>query len=126
MDANAAILIVNDSEYMRDYMKKALKHQGYHDVIDAVDGKDALDMLMEYKVDVILSELKLPKVSGLDLLRALSNHSTLKRIPCIILTDNTSDDGFKEAMETGAADYIKKPFTSSELHLKIKSVDKSG
>jgi two-component system chemotaxis response regulator CheY len=121
MDNNAVILIVDASEYMRDYTQKALKHQGYNDVIEAVDGKNALDVLMEYKVDLIISELQMPKVSGLDLLKAMSNHSTLKSIPCIISTSDISSDSFKDAMEIGA-DYIKKPFTSSELDSKIKSI----
>ncbi|MCG8552834.1 MAG: response regulator [Desulfobacterales bacterium] len=125
MDQNAAILIVCDSEYMRDYIQKALKFQGYPAAIEAVDGKDALDSLMEHKVDLIISELQMPKVSGLDLVKAMANHSTLKKIPCMILTSDTSDDGFKQAMEAGAADYIKKPFTSSELDIKIKSIDKN-
>ena len=124
MDHSSLILIVGASKYMRDYIQKSLKIQGYNEIIEAVDGKDAIDALMEYKVDLIISELQMPKVSGLDLLKAMSNHSTLKNIPCIILTSDISDDSFKEAMKTGAVDYIKKPFTSSELDIKIKSVDK--
>ena len=124
MDNTIAILIVNDSEYMRDYTKKALLHQGYGDVIEAVDGKDALDRLMEHKVDLIISELHMPKVSGLDLVKAMSNHSTLKEIPCMVLVSDTSEDGFQEAMDAGAAGYLKKPFTSSELDMKIKAVGK--
>lgn len=124
MDNTIAILIVNDSEYMRDYTKKALLHQGYGDVIEAVDGKDALDRLMEHKVDLIISELHMPKVSGLDLVKAMSTHSTLKEIPCMVLVSDTSEDGFQEAMDAGAAGYLKKPFTSSELDMQIKAVGK--
>ncbi|MEH0019650.1 MAG: response regulator [Desulfobacter sp.] len=124
MDNTIAILIVNDSEYMRDYTKKALLHQGYGDFIEAVDGKDALDRLMEHQVDLIISELHMPKVSGLDLVKAMSTHSTLKEIPCMVLVSDTSEDGFQEAMDAGAAGYLKKPFTSSELDMKIKAVGK--
>jgi len=122
MDTNAKILIVNDSEYMRDYMKQSLRHRGYNDPIEAVDGKDALDKLMEYDVDLILTRLQMPKVSGIDLIKALSNHSALKHIPCVVLTADTVNERFKQAMEAGAADFIIKPFTSSELDLKIKAI----
>lgn len=122
MDTNAAILVVNDSQPMRDYIKKSLRHRGYHDPIEAVDGKDALDKLMEYNVDLILTRVQMPKVSGIDLIKALSGHSALKHIPCMVLTSDTSDHGFQQAMEAGAVDFIKKPFTSSELDLKIKAV----
>jgi two-component system chemotaxis response regulator CheY len=122
MDSNSSILVVNASEYMRDYIQGALKKQGHKRTLVAVDGKDALDMLMEHKVSLIITDLDMPKVSGLDLVKALSDHSVLKSIPCIITTPEISSDNFKEAMQAGAADYIKKPFTSSELDIKIKAI----
>jgi two-component system chemotaxis response regulator CheY len=122
MDSNSSILVVNASEYMRDYIQGALKKQGHKRTLVAVDGKDALDMLMEHKVSLIITDLDMPKVSGLDLVKALSDHSALKSIPCIITTPEISSDNFKEAMQAGAADYIKKPFTSSELDIKIKAI----
>lgn len=125
MDNSIAILIVNDSEYMRGYTKKALHRRGYYgDVIEAVDGKDALDRLMEHKVDLIISELHMPKVSGLDLVKAVSAHSALKEIPCMVLVSDTSEHCFQKAMDAGAAGYLKKPFTSSELDMKIKAMGK--
>lgn len=122
MGSSTAILIVDDSKFMRDYTHKSLKTRGYTHIIEAIDGKNALDVLMEHKVDLIISKLKLPKVNGLELLRALSNHSTLKHIPFVVLTPDTTNDGFIKAMKIGATDYIKKPFTSTDIDLKIKSV----
>ncbi|MBU1343338.1 MAG: response regulator [Proteobacteria bacterium] len=124
MDASSAILIVDASDFMRDYMHKSLKNKGYDHILEAVDGKDALDALMEHKVDLILSELNMPKVNGLELLRAISNHSALKHIPFVVLVSDLSDETYKEAMKIGAADYIKKPFTPAEIDNKIKSIMK--
>jgi len=122
--SSTIILIVTASKYMRDYMHKSLKSRGYSNIVKAVDGKNALDALMEYKIDLIISELNMPKVSGLDLLKALLNHSELNHIPFIVLVSDMSNKTFKEAMRIGAADYIQKPFTSTELDIKIKSVIK--
>jgi len=125
IDSSIAILIVSASKYMRDYMHKSLKNCGYSSIIEAVDGKDALDALMEHKVDLIISELDMPKVSGLDLLKATSNHSGLKHIPFIVLVSDISNETCKEAIKIGVADYIKKPFTPKEIDNKIKAIIKS-
>ena len=118
------ILIVDNSKFMHNFMEKSLKSQCYEKIIHAVDGKDALDALMEHQVDLIISELNMPKVDGLELLRALKNHSELNHIPFIILTSDPGDQMTKDAMEAGAVDYIKKPFTPEEILLKIQSVIK--
>ncbi len=116
------ILIVDNSKFMHNFMAKSLKDQCYEKIIHAVDGKDALDALMEHPVDLIISELNMPKVNGLELLRALKNHSGLNHIPFIFLTSDPGDQMSKDAMEAGAADYIKKPFTPEEILLKIQSI----
>ena len=122
MDAFFNILIVDASKFMREYIHKSLKRSGYTRLFTAVDGKDALDSLMEHKIDLIISELNMPKVNGLELLKALLNHSTLKHIPFMISTKDTSNELFQEAMKIGATEYIKKPFTSKEIDFKIKKI----
>ncbi len=121
MGSSNAVLVVDASKYMRDYMTKSLNSKGYT-VYEAVDGKNAIDVLMEHNVDVIISELNLPKVSGLELLKALSNHSQLMHLPFIVLTSDKSQAAFQEAMDSGAVGYISKPFTPSEIDIKIQSI----
>ncbi len=123
MDSSTVVLIADSSTYMRDYIHKSLKDHGYTHIFEAVDGKDAIDKLMEHKVDLIISELDMPKVNGLELLKALSDHSTLKSIPIMVLKSDKTSAMFKEAQKIGFTDYIEKPFTPSELDTKIKSFD---
>jgi len=122
MNSSYAILIVDDSASMRSIMKKSLEASGYTEIVEAVDGKDAIDKLSINKVDLIISDLNMPKVNGLDLLKATLNHSVFKSIPFMVLTSETDDETFKKAMQLGATDFIKKPFTQEELAIKIKSI----
>ena len=122
MNASFVILIVDDSDSLRNLIRKSLESAGFTNLLEAVDGKDALDVLMEHKVDLIISDINMPKVNGFELLRALKNHSSLKTIPFIILTSETENETYKEAIKTGATDFIKKPFTKEDLIVKIKSI----
>ncbi|MFH2059968.1 MAG: response regulator [Pseudomonadota bacterium] len=122
MTSSFVILIVDDSNSLRDLIRKTLESAGFDNLLEAVDGKDALDVLMEHKVDLIISDINMPKVNGIELLKAILNHSALKRIPFIVLTSKTEDETFKKVMEIGAADFIKKPFTKEDLVMKIKSI----
>ncbi len=125
MSSSLVILIVDNSGYMRKFMQSSLKSIGYENTIEAFDGKNVLDVLMEHKVDLILSSLNLAKVNGLELIRALKNHSGLKHIPLIVVTSDISKDIFKETMKNGAAGYITKPYTPEDLANIIESVIKT-
>ncbi|MCP3920999.1 MAG: response regulator [Desulfobacterales bacterium] len=122
MSSSLAILIVDNSAYLRKLMQKSLKSHGYDNIIEAIDGKNALDALMEHKIDLILSSLNLAKVNGLELIKALKDHSGLKHIPFIAVTSDTSNEIFKETMKNGAAGYIIKPYTPTDLANKIESI----
>ncbi len=122
MNSSLAILIVDNSGYMRKLMQKALKKHGYDNTVEANDGKHAMDILMEHKIDLILSSLNLAKVNGLELIKALKNHSGLKHIPFIVVTTDLSKEIFKETMKNGAAGYIIKPYTPTDLVNKIESI----
>ncbi len=122
MKSSFAILIVDDSATLRTMIRKALEQGGFTHLLEAEDGKAALDKLMEHRVDLIISDINMPKVNGFELLKAVLNNPMLKKIPFIVLTSRTEDETFKQVMKTGATDFIKKPFTPGELILKIKSV----
>lgn len=126
MDSFPAILIVDDSKFLRNYIHNSLKAKAYQYIVNAVDGKDAIDALMEHKIDLIISGLRMPKVNGIELLRALKNHSTLKHIPFVVLVSDLSDETLKEAMKIGAIDYLQKPFSPKDLDIKIKAVLNNG
>ncbi|MBU0969845.1 MAG: response regulator [Proteobacteria bacterium] len=125
-DPSFGVLIVDDSGFMRRLLRKSLMRLGVDHIVEAVDGKDALDAMMEHSVDLIISDLDMPKVNGLELLRAVVGHSTLKRIPFMVLTPDISNKMFNEAMKTGAAEFVVTPFTPEEIAAKINSIRKKS
>ncbi len=122
MPKDFSILIVDHSPMLKRLMRQSLQEKKNLHLIEAQDGKDALDKLMEHRIDLIVSGINMPKVNGLELLKALKNHSALKSIPFVVLTSETEDDMFKQCMASGADDFIKKPFTGDDLIIKIQSI----
>ncbi len=117
-----SILVVEDSRSMRQLICGILKKNGFSKITEASDGKDALDAACIKTPDLIISDLNMPKVNGVELLDALQKHSSFKTIPFIVLTSETGDETFKKIMKMGAADFIKKPFNEQEFMVKIKSI----
>jgi two-component system chemotaxis response regulator CheY len=124
MIPSLVILVAAESDPMRNLILRSLKSQGYGKVIGVADGKAALDAMMESKVDLVVSDVNMPKVNGMELLRALRNHSAFKEIPFITLTADTSDTTFKAILENGADGYIEEPFTELGFGIKIQQIIK--
>jgi len=115
------ILCVDDSTSMRLMVKLALSGAGY-EVIEACDGRDALDKARAGAVNLVLTDLNMPNMDGLTLIRELRALPTYKGVPIIFLTTE-SDTGKKtEARNAGATAWIVKPFQESQLLGVVKKV----
>jgi len=113
----AKLLIVDDEKHIREGLEKALTLDGF-DVELASDGKEALDKLKEEDIDLIISDLKMPRLSGEELIkRALERYPNL---PIIILTGHGTIENAVEAMRNGAYDFITKPLNIDKLSLIVK------
>lgn len=117
-----SVLVVEDSNSIRQLICSTLKKHGFQRVFEAVDGKDALDKAGIQPPDLIISDLNMPRVNGFEFLKAVLGHSVLKTIPFVVLTSETDDETFKQTMKMGAADFIKKPFTETDFMIKIRSI----
>ncbi|MCX6640556.1 MAG: sigma-54 dependent transcriptional regulator [bacterium] len=115
-NSSVRILVVDDEELVRDFLREALTRRSYH-VDIAEDGKHAKNILKEETYDLILTDLKMPGVTGLDLLRFLKAHQP--ETQSIMMTAYGSIENAVEAMRLGAFDYVTKPFTSGEIELII-------
>ncbi len=113
------ILIVDDSESMRQLISYTLMGAGFK-VLEAVDGKDALRKLNGTKVDMIISDLNMPKIDGLCLLKALRNHSAFRFIPIVMLTTEAQLEKVVEAKKAGVSGWIVKPFKPDKLVKVVK------
>ncbi|MEW6220755.1 MAG: response regulator [Thermodesulfobacteriota bacterium] len=106
------ILVADDSETMRAVVKKVVTMAGVPvgQFLEASNGREALQLLEESWVDVILSDINMPEMSGMEFLRALKGSPELRNIPVILITTESSQARMAEAQRLGVAGYVRKPF----------------
>ncbi len=114
--AKASILVVDDESLMREYVQEALARAG-HDVTVAASGRDAIQSIESKTFDVVVTDLKMQPVDGIEVLRAVRAHSPATA--CIIMTAYGTVETAVTALKEGAFDYIMKPFTPDELELAV-------
>lgn len=120
MDKQKKIMIVEDDAFVMDIYKLKLTQDGY-DVMLAADGSEAVEKLKSAKPNLILLDIQMPKMSGLEVLEKIKKDDNLKNIPVILLTNLSQKAEITKGLELGANDYlIKSHFTPSEVLSKIK------
>ncbi len=115
------VLIVEDNEELREILLAEFELDGLT-VITAADGSEAVTKTRELKPDLILMDVKMPVMSGIEATRKIKSEKDIMHIPIIILTVVDKKDDIVEALETGAIDYITKPFFMPELKSRVKAV----
>lgn len=115
------ILVAEDEDSLATLLNYNLEKEGYA-VAVAADGEDALMMINEKLPDLILLDWMLPKVSGIEVCRRLRARSETRNIPIIMLTARGEETDRIRGLDTGADDYIVKPFSMSELSARIRAV----
>jgi len=115
------IMTADDSASVRQMVSFTLKQNGY-DVLEAVDGKDALAKLSAQKVDMLITDLNMPNLDGLGLIRGVRAGTLNKFIPIIMLTTESQDGKKVEGKAAGATGWIVKPFKPEQLIAVIRKV----
>jgi two-component system chemotaxis response regulator CheY len=115
------ILSVDDSASIRQMVKMTLTKEGY-DVIEAVDGKDALAKANATAVDMVVTDLNMPNMDGISLIKELRAIQKYKFIPIIMLTTESQDSKKSEGKSAGATGWIVKPFKPEQLITVTKKV----
>jgi len=115
------ILIIEDEEHIVELIKFNLENNGYK-VSFSLDGQKGLDLIESEQPDLVLLDLMLPKVDGIDICNRVKNNKNLKDIPIIMLTAKSGETDKIIGLEIGADDYITKPFSVRELLARIKVV----
>jgi cellulose synthase/poly-beta-1,6-N-acetylglucosamine synthase-like glycosyltransferase/CheY-like chemotaxis protein len=115
-----SILVVDDDPSILQFVSLSLKKEGY-EVTLASDGKDALLKIEEALPDLIISDLNMPEMDGLSLLKFLRSQKNTKSIPIILLTTRGSTSDIVTGLNLGADDYLPKPFKIEELLARVKS-----
>jgi len=118
---NASILVVEDTQMMRVLMIRYLKQAGYTNVAEAINGNEALLILKDRKVDLILLDINMPELDGYQTLEILRKDERLKDIPVIMITAVDAIESVAKCIEMGAEDYMPKLFNPILLKCRIIS-----
>ncbi|MEO6283525.1 MAG: ATP-binding protein [Dyadobacter sp.] len=113
------VLVVDDNADMRQHIKSLLGTK--YDIITASNGLDALPKIAAYKPSLILSDIMMPEMDGIELLRHVKEGEETARIPVILITARAGEESKIEGYEIGADDYLVKPFSTNELLARIKA-----
>jgi len=122
MNRDIRVLVVDDLEAMRMSVCDILRHLGFTNVVQAQDGNQALAMLRSQDVDFLITDLDMPGMDGVALVRALRSDDALKDIPVLFLTGQGEKSRVVEAAQAGVNDYMLKPFTMALLESKIRAI----
>ena len=118
---NINILIADDEPNQLELMSFNLSNAGYS-IIKATNGKEAIELIENHSPDLIILDWMMPKMSGIDVCRTLRSRSETKQIPIIILSARSEDSDKSLGLDTGADDYISKPFSPKELISRVKAL----
>lgn len=114
-------LIVDDSSVMRKIVERALRQAGLAiaNVFEASSGIEALELVRGKRVDLILSDINMPNMDGLEFLRQLREQDLAPDVPVVMITTESSEDHVREALAAGAQGYIRKPFTAEQVKERV-------
>jgi two-component system chemotaxis response regulator CheY len=114
---NARALIVGDSSVMRKIVERSLRQAGVNltQVFEAGNGAEALALLQENQVDLILCDINMPVMDGLEFVKQLSGVANAKGVPVVMITTEGSESHVVQALSCGARGYIRKPFTAEQV-----------
>ncbi len=117
----AKILAVDDSASLRQMVSFTLREAG-HEVVEAADGVEALDLARTAAADLVISDVNMPRMDGISLVRELRGMPEYKFTPILLLTTESSDDKKQEGKAAGATGWLVKPFDPEALLTTIKRV----
>lgn len=120
--ASVKVMVIDDQQTMRSLVRNGLREIGMTDIREASDGEDGLRQLLASPVNLVISDYNMPKLDGLNLLRAVRAAPQLKSVGFIMLTGRADGDLVKRAVQFGVNNYLVKPFTVATLRQKIEDV----
>jgi two-component system chemotaxis response regulator CheY len=119
---NMRILVVDDFSTMRRIIKNILKQLEFTNIVDADDGTTAWEILNKDKIDFIIADWNMPKMTGLELLKKVRNSEEFADLPFLMVTAEGQQENIIEAVQAGVSNYIVKPFTPETIEQKINKI----
>lgn len=121
-DPEMRVLIVDDFATMRRIVRNILRQIGLNNVVEADDGTTAWDVLNRDKIDFIVSDWNMPKMTGIELLRKVRSSEQFADIPFLMVTAEAQQENIIEAVQAKVSNYIVKPFTADTMKQKIDKI----
>ena len=117
-------MVVDDSAAIRKILQRVLRQTGMaiRTIHEAGDGQEALDVLKSHKVNLVLTDINMPKMDGLQLLGAMKNAAEWRAIPVVMITTEGGETKVGEAVKLGANGYVRKPFTADQIKEKLVGI----
>ncbi|MGC1421841.1 MAG: response regulator [Terracidiphilus sp.] len=114
-------LIVDDSSVMRKIVERSLRQAGLESLVvfEAGSGVEGLEILKSREVDLILSDINMPSMDGLEFVRQLRSQQLAPEVPVVMITTESSEEHVRQAIEAGAKGYIRKPFTADQVKQRV-------
>jgi two-component system chemotaxis response regulator CheY len=114
-------LIVDDSSVMRKIVERALRQAGLDQLVvhEAGSGAEGIEVLKAMPVDLILSDINMPIMDGLEFLRQIRAQNLAQGVPVVMITTESSEEHVKQAIQSGAQGYIRKPFTAEQVKERV-------
>jgi C4-dicarboxylate-specific signal transduction histidine kinase len=117
------ILVADDEPDMLRFLKSQLG--GHYQVLEAVDGQQAVEKASQFLPDIVLLDMMMPEKDGLQACREIRAHTATQSIPVVLLTARADEETKLAALSAGASDFLTKPFSTTELHVRIKNLVES-
>jgi two-component system chemotaxis response regulator CheY len=118
------VLVVDDSAAIRKILQRVLRQTGMsiRTIYEAGDGQQALEVLKTQKIALVLSDINMPKMDGLQLLASVRTSVQWRHIPVVMITTEGGETKVGEAVRLGAAGYVRKPFTADQIKEKLAGI----
>ena len=118
------VLVVDDSAAIRKILQRVLRQTGMaiRTIHEAGDGQEALAVMNAHKVDLVLTDINMPKMDGLQFLASVKASAQWRQVPVVMITTEGGETKVGEAVKLGAAGYVRKPFTADQIKEKLAGI----
>lgn len=122
MDFSLEVLLVDDLANMRRLMKNIVRGIGFKTIHEACDGREALKILEDQNVGLIISDWNMPNMTGIEFLKHIRTLEKFKTTPFLMVTAEATKDNILEAISAGASNYVVKPVQADVVEAKLKQI----